>query len=210
MAKYKPGDKVTVRKDLTAHRRYYMEHGDDSDVVVLEMLRLAGKEVTIKAVTFAGKYQIKEDNYNWTDEMFEPVKQSIVKQSIVIYRRDRSVFALDKSTGKKAEAKCSPEDAFDFYTGAKIAFDRLTKDDTAFKLGDILVALPSAPYVITKNGWVGKVVELEDNGYITLRGLGIDKKCLINFTYLEPKYFRLAKDEDLTAELLRKIWTYDI
>lgn len=205
MAKYKPGDKVTVRKDLTAYRKYYMEHARSGDTVMPKMLRLAGKEVTIEAVTPVGKYQIKEDNYNWTDEMFEPVKQSIV-----IYRRGRSVFALDKSTGKKAEAKCSPEDAFDFYTGAKIAFDRLTKDDTAFKLGDILVALPSAPYGITKNGWVGKVVELEDNGCITLRGLSIDKKYLINFTCLEPKYFRPAKDEDLTAELLRKIWTDNV
>lgn len=46
-------------------------------------------------------------------------------ETIVIYRKENSVFALDKSTGKKAEAKCSPEDDFDFNVGAKLAFDRL-------------------------------------------------------------------------------------
>jgi hypothetical protein len=46
-------------------------------------------------------------------------------ECIVIYRKDREVFALDKSTGKKAVAKCSPEDTFDFKVGAKLAFERL-------------------------------------------------------------------------------------
>jgi hypothetical protein len=204
MAKYKPGDKVTVRKDLTAYRKYYMEHARSGDTVMPKMLRLAGKEVTIEAVTPVGKYQIKEDDYNWTDEMFEPVKQSIV-----IYRRDRSVFALDKSTGKKAEAKCSPEDAFDFYTGAKIAFDRLTENDTTFKIGDILVALPNAPYGITTDGWVGKVVEIMSDDDITVRGLGLPgayNQPLVNFTHLDSEYFRPAEDKDIPAGLLKKIW----
>lgn len=56
-------------------------------------------------------------------------------ECIVIYRKDNEVIALDKSTGKKAVAKCSPEDTFDFKTGAKIAFDRLTENVT-FKVGD--------------------------------------------------------------------------
>lgn len=48
-----------------------------------------------------------------------------IKESIVIYRSGRSVFAKDHSTGKIAEAKCSPEDEFDFHKGATLAFDRL-------------------------------------------------------------------------------------
>lgn len=54
--------------------------------------------------------------------------------SIVIYRKDNKVIALDKSTGKKAVAKCSPEDEFDFHVGAKLAFQRLlgeTPDENA-------------------------------------------------------------------------------
>lgn len=42
---------------------------------------------------------------------------------------------------KSAEAKCSPDDEFDFLTGAKIAFERLTADDydydAAYKLEKI-------------------------------------------------------------------------
>jgi hypothetical protein len=46
-------------------------------------------------------------------------------ETIVIYRKDNDVIALDKRTGKKAIAKCSPEDTFDFNVGAKLAFERL-------------------------------------------------------------------------------------
>lgn len=50
-------------------------------------------------------------------------------ETIVIYRKDNEVVALDKQTGKKAIAKCSPEDTFDFNVGAKLAFDRLMNSD---------------------------------------------------------------------------------
>lgn len=52
------------------------------------------------------------------------------KNTIVIYNKGNETIALDKSTGKKAVAKCSPQDKFDFYTGAKLALDRLTKNVT--------------------------------------------------------------------------------
>lgn len=45
---------------------------------------------------------------------------------IVIYKDGAETVALDKTTGKKAVAKCSPQDTYDFYTGAKLAFERLT------------------------------------------------------------------------------------
>lgn len=59
-------------------------------------------------------------------EMLEKVNN----ESIVIYRKDNKVIALDKSTGKKAEAKCNTEDTFDFKTGAKVAFERLMSEVT--------------------------------------------------------------------------------
>ena len=46
-------------------------------------------------------------------------------ENIVIYCKDNEVVALDKSTGEKGIAKCSPYDEFDFMTGAKLAFERL-------------------------------------------------------------------------------------
>lgn len=59
--------------------------------------------------------------------LFKEVKatKSYYNETIVIYRKDNEVIALDKATGKKAIAKCSPEDTFDFNIGAKLAFERL-------------------------------------------------------------------------------------
>ena len=67
-------------------------------------------------------------------------------ECIVIYRKDNKVIALDKSTGEKAVAKCSPEDKFDFKTGAKLAFERLTgedktKIDDTIKVGDMVTVV---------------------------------------------------------------------
>lgn len=50
-----------------------------------------------------------------------------VEECIVIYRKYNDVIALDKSTGRKGIAKCSPEDKFNFGIGAKLAFERLTR-----------------------------------------------------------------------------------
>ena len=65
-----------------------------------------------------------------------------VDTTIVIYRKDNKVIALDKSTGEKAEANCNPADKFDFRTGAKLAFNRLMGEDAKpclipYKNGDI-------------------------------------------------------------------------
>jgi hypothetical protein len=63
--KYKPGDKVTVRKDLKAGQYIDGIYVNDS------MARLAGKQITIKDV-FTVTYTIKEDNgFGWKDGMFE-------------------------------------------------------------------------------------------------------------------------------------------
>ena len=54
-----------------------------------------------------------------------------VNETIILYRKDNRVIALDKSTGEKAEAICSPEDTFDFHTGAKLGFQRLLGEPEA-------------------------------------------------------------------------------
>ena len=53
-------------------------------------------------------------------------KEFIVKNSgkIIIYRDGKRVIAKDKD-GNVAEAKCHPDDEFDFKVGAKLAFHRL-------------------------------------------------------------------------------------
>ena len=61
--------------------------------------------------------------------IFSDNLEKVGSETIVIYRNDNKVVALDKSTGKKAEANCNPADEFDFRTGAKLAFNRLMGED---------------------------------------------------------------------------------
>ena len=69
--KFKVGDKVRVRSDLTEEGRYFMESRDFSNTFVDEMVVFAGKLVTIAEAR--SQYRIFEDEgaWGWTDEMFE-------------------------------------------------------------------------------------------------------------------------------------------
>ena len=71
--KYKVGDKVRVRKDLKTGERYYSADKQYDDGIVHEMLKMAGKIVTIKGCYKNHCYTIEEFGWNWTDEMFEDV-----------------------------------------------------------------------------------------------------------------------------------------
>ena len=61
---YKVGDIVRVREDLKLHEIY------DEYYVTKEMLRFAGRNVTIKYVEY-DSYRIEEMGLYWTDGMFE-------------------------------------------------------------------------------------------------------------------------------------------
>ena len=61
--------------------------------------------------------------YMWDERCLKFAKPE--NESIVIYRKNNTVVALDKRTGERAIARCNPIDTFDFNIGAKIAFNRL-------------------------------------------------------------------------------------
>lgn len=126
MTKYNIGDKVRVRTDLSKGIRYYMADKSISEYVVDKMMKFAGKIVTI---TRAGiKYGIEECGWSWTDEMFEG---KVNENKIVITTDGTETLARlyeDNKVIKRAVAKCSPDDTFNFETGAKIAFDRLIEN----------------------------------------------------------------------------------
>lgn len=92
----------------------------------------------------------------------------IEDETIVIYRKDNKVIALDKSTGEKSEASCNPADEFDFRTGAKLAFNRLMGEDNCVrevkrkaKVGEYIKIVDAKPcWVSYKNGDVFKVVSV--------------------------------------------------
>lgn len=75
--KYKVGDKVRVRSDLKACEQY------GANIATNGMERLAGKIVTISRVGYA-HYLVEGMNYNWTDEMFEPVEEMSAEELVKI------------------------------------------------------------------------------------------------------------------------------
>lgn len=109
-------------------------------------------------------------------------------ETIVIYRNGNEVIALDKSTGKKAVAKCSPKDEFDFSIGAKLAFERLFRGPHEFKVGDKIIGTAEASkhYSITREGWIGTVTKVVGS-WIKARSGSSNTEFDLN-----PKYFVLA------------------
>ena len=84
MAFFNVGDKVTVRADLSREIGYgsYGDSKPNNCFVVPDMLRQAGKQVTIRTVyqtrLHNTRYRIAEDNgvWAWADEMFEEYIQT--------------------------------------------------------------------------------------------------------------------------------------
>ncbi len=113
-------------------------------------------------------------------------------ECIVIYRKDQKVIALDKYTGKKAEATCNPADDFDFEVGAKLAFERLMKPECKFKVDDNIIGIKGNTYGITKEGWKGKVVKISEDGSILVVGEGIKYGVWVN-----PRYFALYEKPEI-------------
>lgn len=197
--KYQPGDNVRVRADLKENQSYSMLSGG-SQIVVTPMTAFAGKTVTIVGVSKNG-YTIKEDIFTWTDKMFEPT------QPIVIYHKNNKVIALDKNTGTKGIAKCSPDDTFDFYVGAELAFKRLMEHEQQeqqkeaepkFKVGDIVVGLPEAGerYNVTRAGWKGIVAGVNINDAGMISAIGVDSKGVTHTYTVHPDYFRKIEDKE--------------
>lgn len=107
------------------------------------------------------------------EKCFDLVRKA-KQETIVIYRNDNKVVALDKSTGKKAEAKCNPADEFDFRTGAKLAFDRLMGEDVKpdngvrevkrkAKVGEYIKIVDAKPFLIPyENGEIFRVIGIKN------------------------------------------------
>lgn len=102
--------------------------------------------------------------------------EKVESETIVIYRKDNKVIALDKSTGERAEAKCNPAEEFDFRTDAKLAFNRLMGEDVKpdngvrevkrkAKVGEYIKIVDARPlFNAYKNGDVFKVVSVSRSG----------------------------------------------
>lgn len=192
MAKFKKGDKVRILNGSNI-KNYTCGWA-------INMNDYVGDVATIDTVEKFGDgrtgYRMKKGIYTWDERGLELVNP----ETIVIYRKDNKVIALDKSTGKTATARCNPADTFDFMTGAKLAFERLTDTEKRFKVGDIVRGKygNSDYYSITNERMTkGKVVAVSNNGeFIKVKIMDHINECMIGYTFpgLNPKYFELVEE----------------
>lgn len=141
--KFKVGDKVkVVRNDVSRTTR---------DAIIGAVGVIKHIDTCPTKLPYAVEFREENTEYNncfghcrekrgcWCCDGMLELAERKPNECIVIYRKDSDVIALDKRTGKKAIAKCSPDDEFDFNIGAKLAFERLEaleKQDKEIKVGD--------------------------------------------------------------------------
>ena len=138
MSKFKVGDKVRFT-DAECHRSdpcYYPPVGTIGTIVSDEMSSTpfikwdewtppGGAWKSIHGSNPGLAYDVSE---------WEGVLEEDQKIMIYIDKGDpHTVIARNLKTGAKATARCAPQDHFDFYVGAKLAFDRLVGTETAEK-----------------------------------------------------------------------------
>lgn len=137
---------------------------------VIEITKISGDVVSYKDI--AGRtYSVKNFEIG---SLFSDMLKKVGSETIVIYRNDNKVIALDKSTGEKAEAKCNPADEFDFRTGAKLAFNRLMGEDVKpdngvrevkrkAKVGEYIKIVDAKPFLIPYgNGEIFRVIGVKN------------------------------------------------
>lgn len=138
---------------------------------VIEITKISGDVVSYKDI--AGRtYSVKNFEIG---SLFSDMLKKVGSETIVIYRKDNKVIALDKSTGEKAEANCNPADEFDFRTGAKLAFNRLMGEDVKpdngvrevkrkAKVGEYIKIVDAKPFLIPyENGEIFRVIGVKNS-----------------------------------------------
>lgn len=159
-----------VKRKFKVGKRYKSGYFADNGAVI-EITQINGSTCFYKDVvgkTFGAK--------NFDINSIFAFELEEVDETIVIYRKENKVIALDKSTGEKAEAKCNPADEFDFRAGAKLAFNRLMGEDVKpdngvrevkrkAKVGEYIKIVDAKPLLNSyKNGDVFKVVSASRSG----------------------------------------------
>lgn len=137
------------------------------------MLKMRGKVVTIIEAEGYG-YRIKEMGCNWTDDMFE--EKANDKKIVITTDGTETIARLyeGKKVVKTATAKCSPDDTFDFETGARLAYDRLMGDEPQYYNGKVVCVKAGGCYAYT----VGKIYEFKDGRIVNDRGLKSPLKAI--------------------------------
>lgn len=189
--KFKVGDRVRVLdgSKIREYRGCWIE----------PMREYIGKVYTIREVgshetDTANGYYLKDGGDFIYDERGLELD---INNKIVIETDGKTTLARlydGNNVIKSAEAKCSPDDEFDFLTGAKIAFERLTADDYDY----------DAAYAFFKNLCHGSNCDKCYLGKYTKK-LG-ESACLnvVNIESICAKKYTPAYLEKIKAEIEKK------
>ena len=126
-----------------------------------------GWQGVVKSVLSDGKIIRVTNRYNLfgyfvSADCFDLVEPA-TPEKIIIYRNGAEVVAKNTATGKTGIAKCNPADEFDFNTGARLAFDRLTAkepEQPKYYNHKVVCVKAKTPMFTT-----GKIYEVKD-GYL--------------------------------------------
>lgn len=206
--KFKVGDRVKVKKDIvTLNRRTVGKCGTVKEL-------LTDNYCSVEFDEFVDGHDCNgfaKEGHGWNhaEDALDLVKTQ--NETIVIYRNDNKVVALDKSTGEKAEAKCNPADEFDFRTGAKLAFNRLMGEDVKIdngvrevkrkaKVGEYIKVVYAMPCLIPyKNGDIFKVNCVTTSGCICKKSEENVGLCHREYVVLEN--YKLEKEPEKKDEI---------
>lgn len=157
--------------------------------------------------TESGKTYYGKHCWYFCEEQLEIIKD----ETIVIYRNDNKVVALDKSTGEKAEANCNPADEFDFRTGAKLAFNRLMGEDVKpdngvrevkrkAKVGEYIKIIDAKPLLISyENGEIFRVIGIGNVGCKVKNS--VKSCCVWHEEYVVLENYKLEKEPEKKDEI---------
>lgn len=181
---------------------------------VIEITEINGDSVFYKDVVGKTMGDKRFQSYS----AFAEFLKKVGSETIVIYRKDNKVIALDKSTGERAEASCNPADEFDFCTGAKLAFSRLMGDDVKpdngvrevkrkAKVGEYVKVVYAMPCLIHyKNGDIFKVNHVTPSGCICKKSeenVGLWHKEYVVLENYKPEKEPEKKDEICVGDTVK-------
>lgn len=209
MRKFKVGDVVKPNKKADEN------YTTTTTYVVREAIVTELRDYTMDIKIIKGSCSVGEV-FTVEEKYFDLVRKA-KQETIVIYRNDNKVVALDKTTGEKAEAKCNPADEFDFRTGAKLAFNRLMGEDVKpddvrevkrkAKVGEYVKIVYAMPcFIPYKNGDIFKVNCVTASGCIckiSEENVGLWHKEYVVLENYKPEKEPEKKDEICVGDTVK-------
>lgn len=197
--------------DLVRGREGNGFHITDEKMELGEVVGIIGGEILrVKILSYPTNEREVGGIYDVPLKSVEFVRRK--KDTIVIYRNDNKVIALDKSTGEKAEARCNPTDKFDFHFGARLAFDRLMGDKNEAlpkntkevkevrrkaKVGEyVKIVEPVFSLGCYEKGEIYKIVAIYKSGNVMIDAAGGNKIHLYDREYVVLENYQPEESKD--------------